>query len=312
MTGLLSISCPGSIVEGDGLSDLVYFVGRWYQKSRKNHQWTGDWQYRLSTGAGFTAAVTLLDVADNAQAPMSPSLHDDNGDGYADFLWHDVPTRQVRVKRWSPAHGAFETGTPTRVRGASGKDDESYLTLDVNGDGNGDLLQVSTSGSRETVTTYLHSTTGRANLVAGIRNGLGAETDITYESLGTTDSYIRIAKLHSTPEEERCFDWQPGPGVYWLGLAGGGKYCYTVEAALRDADAFYEALNDPWPGLTDPVTGTAGAAGAGVDGAVVRGDAGGQQRADGGGRQRQERHRLRVRAGLRCRRRGEGCWGSSP
>ena len=243
----------------DGLSDLVYFVGRWYRKSSDNYQWTGDWQYRLSTGAGFTAAVTLLDVADNAQAPSSPSLHDDNGDGYPDFLWHDVPTRQVRVKRWSPVRGAFETGAPTRVRSASGKDDESYLTLDVNGDGNGDLLQVSTSGSRETVKTYLQSTTGRANLVRGVRNGLGAETDITYESLSTTDSYVRIAGLYSTPEEERCFDWQPGPGVYWLGLAGGGKYCYTVEAALEDADAFYEALNDPWQDLTDPVTGTSGA-----------------------------------------------------
>ena len=92
----------------------------------------------------------------------------------------------------------------------------------VNGDGNGDLLHVSTSGSRETVTTYLHSTTGRANLVRGVRNGLGAVTDIIYESLSTTDSYVRIAKLHSTPAEERCFDWQPGPGVCWLGLAGGG------------------------------------------------------------------------------------------
>ena len=72
------------------------------------------------------------------------------------------------------------------------------------------------------MTTYLHSTTGRANLVTGVRNGLGAVTDITYESLSTTDSYVRIAKLHSTPAAERCFDWQPGPGVYWLGLAGGG------------------------------------------------------------------------------------------
>ena len=190
---------------------------------------------------------------------MSPSLHDDNGDGYPDFLWHDVPTRQVRVKRWSPGHGAFETGTPTRVRSASGKDDESYLTLDVNGDGNGDLVHVPKSSSgTERLRVYHHNTAGRAHLITAITNGLGAETDITYESLGTTDAYVRIAGLHSTPAEERCFDWQPGPGVYWLGLTG-GKYCYTVEAALEDADAFYKALNDPWPGLTDPVTGTAGA-----------------------------------------------------
>ena len=76
----------------DGLSDLVYFVGRWYAKSGGNYQWTGDWQYRLSTGAGFTAAQTQLAAASSgAQAPSSPSLYDDNGDGYPDFLYHDVP-----------------------------------------------------------------------------------------------------------------------------------------------------------------------------------------------------------------------------
>ena len=114
----------------------------------------------MSTGTGFTAAVTLLDVADNAQAPMSPSLHDDNGDGYQDFLWHDVPTRQVRVKRWSPAHGAFETGAPTRVRSASGKDDESYLTLDVNGDGT-----YETTGSRTSSFTYYTTETSQKGLL---------------------------------------------------------------------------------------------------------------------------------------------------
>ena len=54
-------------------------------------------------------------MATGAQAPSSPSLHDDNGDGYPDFLYHDVPNDQVRVRRWSPEHGAFETGSPTRV-----------------------------------------------------------------------------------------------------------------------------------------------------------------------------------------------------
>ena len=242
----------------DGLSDLVYFVGRWYRKSSDNYQWTGDWQYRLSTGAGFTDAVTLLDVADNAQAPMSPSLHDDNGDGYPDFLWHDVPTRQVKVKRWSPEHGAFETGE-TRVRSASGKDDETYFTLDVNGDGNGDLLHVpESSGGAERLKVYRHNTAGRPHLIKAITNGLGAETEVRYESLSATKSYVRIAQLHSTPEEEICFDWAPGPGVTWTGLQG-GEYCRTVESALEDADAFYEALNDPWadpPDPADPLTGS--------------------------------------------------------
>ncbi len=134
----------------DGLSDLVYFVGRWYRKSGKNWQWTGDWEYRLSHGAGFTAETTLLAATSaGAQAPRAPSLVDDNGDGYPDFLYHDVPTRQVRVRRWSPARGAFETGMPAQVRRSAGKDGEAFLTVDMNGDGNGDLLHVPEAGGEK-------------------------------------------------------------------------------------------------------------------------------------------------------------------
>ena len=239
----------------DGLSDLVYFVGRWYAKSGDNNQWTGDWQYRLSTGAGFTAAQTLLAAASSgAQAPSSPSLYDDNGDGYPDFLYHDVPNRQLRVRRWSVARGAFETGTPTRVRTTLGQDNEQYFVADMSGDGNGDLLRISVSGDTETLRVYRHNQAGRAHLMTSVSNGLGAETDITYESLSTTAAYVRVEDLHapvaagSTPGERRCFQ-----GI-----------CWPVQSALADAAAFYTALNAPWADtadpLTDPVTATAGSA----------------------------------------------------
>ena len=239
----------------DGLSDLVYFVGRWYVKSGGNYQWTGDWQYRLSTGAGFTAAQTLLAAASSgAQAPSSPSLYDDNGDGYPDFLYHDVPNRQLRVRRWSLARGAFETGAPTRVRTTSGQDNERYFVADMSGDGNGDLLHISVSGDTETLRVYRHNQAGRAHLMTSVSNGLGAETDITYESLSTTAAYVRVEALHapvaagSTPGERRCFQ-----GI-----------CWPVQSALADAAAFYTALNAPWADtadpLTDPVTATAGSA----------------------------------------------------
>ena len=182
----------------DGLSDLVYFVGRWYAKSGDNNQWTGDWQYRLSTGAGFTAAQTLLAASSaGAQAPSSPSLYDDNGDGYPDFLYHDVPNRQLRVRRWSLARGAFETGAPTRVRTTLGQDNEQYFVADLSGDGNGDLLRISVSGHTETLRVYRHNQAGRAHLMTSVSNGLGAETDITYESLSTTAAYVRVEDLHA-------------------------------------------------------------------------------------------------------------------
>ena len=244
----------------DGLSDLVYFVGRWYAKSGGNYQWTGDWQYRLSTGAGFTAAQTLLAAASSgAQATSSPSLYDDNGDGYPDFLYHDVPNRQLRVRRWSAARGAFETGAPTRVRTTLGQDNEQYFVADLSGDGNGDLLRISVSGHTETLRVYRHNQAGRAHLMTSVSNGLGAETDITYESLSTTAAYVRVEALHapvaagSTPGERRCF----------RGF-GARQHCWPVQSTLADAAAFYTALNAPWADpadpLTDPVTATAGSA----------------------------------------------------
>ena len=231
----------------DGLSDLVYFIGKWYEKSDDNWQWTGNWHYRLSTGAGFTDATQLTSVDANAQAPSSLSLHDDNGDGHPDLLWHDVPSRKVKLRRWLPSTGAFET-METTVRTTSGEDEEQYFTLDVNGDGNGDLLQVAESGSTETLKTYLQPTAGRPHLITSITNGLEAETAIRYESLGTTDAYTRVDKLDTTATMERqCFSWH-----------GSAPFCWPVPTAQLNAADFYTDLNNPWPGLSDPVTGTMG------------------------------------------------------
>ncbi len=260
----------------DGLTDLVYFVGQWYRKSKGNYRWTGNWHYRLSTGAGFTAATKLTGVAAGDQAPSSPSLHDDNGDGYPDFLYHDVPNDRLVVRRWSPAHGAFKTGAPAHVRDTDGEDAEVFFSADMNGDGNGDLLHVpEASGSTETLKVYHHNTAGRPHLITAITNGLEAKTQVTYESLGATDNYVRIAQLHSTPGEARCITWDLGAALR-VRLArldadgDGGQYCWTaVESTLQDADAFYKALNAPWAdpkdktdplkgSLTEPLINTAG------------------------------------------------------
>ena len=233
----------------DGLSDLVYFIGNWYEKSSDNWQWTGNWHYRLSNGAGFTGATQITNVAANAQAPSSLSLHDDNGDGYADLLWHDVPARKVKLRRWLPSTGTFEAHRDeTTVRVTSGEDEEQYFTLDVNGDGNGDLLHVSESGSTETLKTYLQPTAGRPHLITAVTNGLGAETAIRYESLGTTDAYTRVDRLSTTSTTaQRCFSWH-----------GSASFCWPVQTAQLNAADFYTGLNNPWPGLSDPVTGAMG------------------------------------------------------
>ena len=237
----------------DGLSDLVYFVGKWYKK-KGNYRWRGTWQYRFSTGDGFTDAEQLLAAPlSDPQMPSSPSLYDDNGDGYPDFLYHDVPARALRVLHFLPGTGAFATA-PTRVRTTDGKDDQQFFTADMNGDGNSDLLHVPVSDNgTERLDIYLHNSATRPHLVTAISNGLGAATEMRYASLGVTGNYVRHAELYSTPEEEQCFsDWQ----------VGAKAVCWIKESKLEDADAFYKALNDPWDNSTDPLpdslTATAG------------------------------------------------------
>ena len=200
-------------------------------------------------------------MADGVQAPRSPSLYDDDGDGYADFLWHDVPAERLRARRWSPADGGFASAVINR-RITEGKNDGAYFTADMNGDGNADLLRVAVSGKKETLETYAHKTTARPHLVTRVTSGLGAVTEISYESLSRTEAYGRIAELYSEPATERCFpNWRWGSG-------NGKEVCVTImPAKLTDAAAFYTALNDPWPtdendpsdvDLTDPLTATAG------------------------------------------------------
>ena len=233
----------------DGLSDLIYFVGTWYKKSKDNYRWTGNWHYRLSTGTGFTDATQLTAVAAGAQAPSWLSLYDDNGDGYPDVLWHDVPKKAVWVRHFSPQTGAFASGIPTKVRTSLGKDEEQYFTADVDGDGQADLLHVADTGNTETLKTYRHNTTTRPHLMTHITNGLGAKTTLTYESLSRTEAYARIDGLHTTTtEEERCFTW------------GSLNFCWPVQTATLNVADFYTALNTPWAdrSLTHPLTATTG------------------------------------------------------
>ena len=233
----------------DGLSDLVYFTGKRYNRNVSNPRWTGDWHYRLSTGTGYTGATVLLDTPANAEAPRAPSLHDDNGDGYPDFLWHDVKAKQLKRKRYEPATGTF--GAEAKVHDTKGEDEERYLTVDMNGDGHGDLLYFYHKKKTKTLTQYYQPTPGRPHLITTVTNGLGAKTQLTYESLSRTEAYVRIHGVHTTKtEDEYCINPR------------GEEYCYTLTRAVLNAADFYTALNTPWAdrSLTHALTAATGAA----------------------------------------------------
>ena len=235
-------------INRDGLSDLIYFTGKRYTRNITNPRWTGDWHYRLSTGNGWTGATVLLDTPANARAPRTPSLHDDNSDGYPDVLWHDVKARQLKRKRYDPATGTFAAAAT--VRATKGEDEEQYLTLDMNGDGHGDLLQLYQKGKTKTLRQYYQPTPGRPHLITAITNGLGARTAVTYESLIRTDAYVRIEGISTTTVMKKVCP----PRRITL--------CREAPVTVADATAFYTALNTPWADmtLTDSLAATSGGA----------------------------------------------------
>ena len=181
----------------------------------------------------------------SVKADKSPSFYDYNQDGYPDFLWHDWALNRLKVKVWDPAQGGFESTdtTGTALRTGLDADEDYYFTLDVNGDGNADLAYY----HEDTFETYLNEAAGRPNLITAISNGLGATTSISYEPLSTTDAYTRAAGVNTTTTTaEHCFSWQ-----------GSTQFCWPMTVASLDIASFYEALNDPFAGLNQPVTGTA-------------------------------------------------------
>ena len=244
-TGVVPEGVRAADLNRDGLADLVYFVGKQqYDAREQRYDWYGDWRYRLSTGTGFAAEVSLVNTDESSvKADKSPSLHDDNQDGYPDWLWHDWAARQLKVKLWDPAAGGFEStdDTGTTLRWGLDEEEDYYFTLDVDGDSNGDLAYT----HEDEFETYLNAAAGRPNLITGISNGLGATTRMQYEPLSTTAQYLRVHRVNTeVTETQRCFSWR-----------GSARYCRPV--AHLNIDDFYEALNAPWSGLNQPVTTTA-------------------------------------------------------
>ena len=217
-------------LNNDGLSDLVYFQG-------------GRWRWALSDGQQLIEQGELTDsYSQTAHTAQQNAIHqavqlvDVNRDGYADFVWHDYPSRAQKVLLWNIAAQAFEQSQPYRLRGTTGNKNHSYNYLDYSGDGIPDLVY--SNGSR---LLFYPGNGGEqaANKITTIRNALGAQTRISYRPLGSSGHYQPLA-----------FDTQALPSTNCSTLPFGGQFCLpggTLNVVTpASIQAFYTAINGDW------------------------------------------------------------------
>ena len=185
---------------GDGLTDLV--------RVTRNGSYLIPY-LEINTGTGFADTYTGLLL--NADEVRILAPFDVNGDGRADFVWHDRRTKRILTRLFDPNTGALETAATrtVRARNVGGKD--AHLFLDANGDGATDYLQLSDTSSKGKLETFLSNDTGKfPNQVSSIENGLGAVTTIAHESLSRTDHYERLDVRRTVVPTQFCFGFLSG------------------------------------------------------------------------------------------------------
>ena len=158
-------------INGDGLADVAY-------------QGAGDeWWYRLNTGSGFAAAVSLGSYT--GPGASRNRFLDVDRDGDADFIypagsvWY---ARKWRGDRFGPASA---TAYPAKYARSSSP--KYWVTVfgDFDGDGK---VESFTGDSRDhgTNSTLVTSSIGAhaaEHVITGITNGFGARTTVTYQSV---------------------------------------------------------------------------------------------------------------------------------
>lgn len=177
-------------VNGDGLADLVMRDGK----------------VRLSTGAGFAAAIYWLPAPSllNRAPAIIVAVGDFNGDGRADILTltSDIPDLEWRVSAgigFGPANQINQTGSNSAAKLETYCLDGCYSEIvtvpggdflaDINGDGTADLVLRNGSIRLGTPPT--------PDLLTTITTGLGAVISITYATLSNSGVY--------TPESGGAF-----------------------------------------------------------------------------------------------------------
>ena len=264
----------------DGLTDLIRLVG-----SRVHVE--------INTGAGFVSSSTGITLDRNEVTVMEPM--DYNGDGHPDFIWHDRDAERIKAYLWNPNTNAFDTATARTVRSTDGNRKRAHLFFDANGDGHTDYLHLTKLSTKGRLSTYLANNDGKTpRQVTAVTNGLGAVTEIDYETLSRTDHYERLGLGGSATTAQFCYTF--------MGASGCHPYTRTT-VNQANINAFYADLNGGWNlpsgahtlGKAGPVLEFTGPVPVvtRVDGSAPKAG----RRAGRGGRQRHQRRRVLLRRG---------------
>jgi len=164
-------------LNGDGLPDLA---------SSRSSLGSGHWDVALNTGHGFIAAANWptppydIEVEDSSNDAaddygLRRALRDMNGDGLPDYV--DATT----TPRWTVylnTGAGFAPGVDWA--GAEGrplvKEEFAWDTMDLNGDGIADVVEVAPSGGLQA----RYGVGPRGDLLAHQENGLGGSSDVVY------------------------------------------------------------------------------------------------------------------------------------
>ena len=264
---------------GDGLSDVL--ILQYKNGDASPYQW----KLYLSTGTSHVPykddPVLIKHRTYDDAINAAPGFADINGDGYLDFYYSErigvVNSISVwwtsysydsyaRVRYWQPesqSYAAVQTLFTTSSGGSSAKRVISFASLDT--DQSPDRIVVHHYNGNDVLSTYRASDDASVNLITGITNGLGAVTEISYESLSATDHYRRVQGVRLDeelrPKTVVCGGGSSSGGYgKILGIPGNFPsfpICTTVTSNLANTEEFYQHLNEPFAGgmtshLLDP------------------------------------------------------------
>ncbi len=196
-----------SDINGDGYTDIV--------RNTQPGVDVFEFEYLLNTGDGFETPQLLDNLKFWTQIGASGhnlTLQDINGDGFSDLLVTNNSNASARYRPWNSATQSFGDVQIIYSGTALNGSDSRSMFYDATGDGRLDLVFF----SRDRFGISANLGEGPRNVVTSITNGLGATTDITYETMHNSDHYRGV------------------------------QYAATDESGVFDVDEFYRLINAPF------------------------------------------------------------------